>query len=416
VSVGRARAALAVLLACWAAGCGGCDDAPRARDAGRRVTKAANAGKAGETSAKNTILAEAEFLEVEGGVRWDRSGRIPNRLARVDAGAANLADTPPTVGDELRIGDAVEVGETGHVVLRLPEQGQVALGTEARLVVSPFAMNELGLQRGRLHASLDAPGQGRRSLKIATPGAYLLVQGREVLVGAGDDGSLRVCALSGVVTVHAASGKTDVPQGRALEVDAAGRAGAPVPAPPESEAMASMDGWMQGRRELVRRGAGAAAAALTKQVAAEIDAAPGEFEKVAKARERNRELLRGLREERRAGKAPGATADAARRELAEASEALVGQTDTARALWARIHGRFDLARRLAPEVGPQSGHDATAEALAALTPRVETLRQEALRLFRRSPRRPRPEIRGAVRRGPAGETAVEAVTAPGENR
>jgi len=381
------RHLLATIL--FAGGCGVCSDGGEALDRDSESEHAKAAPREGPKIVR-AVLPEAVLGTLEGDVRVDHSGRV--RLRDEEPAGDAGPTVPARTGDELSIGDTLGVGSAGSAEVRLPDQGRIEIGNEARVTVSPYGMNELSLVRGRAHVSLDAPGQGRRILKVAMPGAYVLVQGTELFVGAADDGSARVIALDGPAVVRTAAGKVDLAAGGAIEIDAEGRAGRPTAAPAAADAQSSMDGWVQGRRELVRRALGATLTKLAARISAEVDAAPATFAKVASRRDANRELLKGLRQKRSAEKAPpGPEAQAAQRQLAEASEALIEETDVARSTFCRALGRFELARLLSPSGPPE---------LDALTEKVGTMKSEAERLFRRSPRRSRPDLRGGPMRAP----------------
>ena len=369
--------ALALWLAIFA-GCGDCGGGEDHR--GGRAPAPTKRRAAAPLKLERAVLPEATVGEIEGDVRVDRSGRVRKRLTGgSDAGPPVAAER----GSELSIGDALVVGATGNAQLRLPDQGRLDVGNESRTTMSPFGTNEVALLRGRLHVVLESAGRGRRVLKVAMPGAYVLVQGTDLVVGAADDGAARILAVSGPALVRTAAGTVELADGGAVEVDADGTAGRPTAGPPKAEAVASMDGWVQGRRELVRSAVPATLAKLAARIGAEVDRVPAAFQKVETLRASNRERLDTLRDRKGA---PGTDMQPVQRQLAEASQALIEETDAARALLGRVLGRFDLARSLSPS-GPTP--------VDALADKVAPLRRDALRLFRRSPRRPRPEGRAA---------------------
>lgn len=375
----KALVAAALLLA-------GCRDCASGTPSARTSRPAHDAGaRRPFQKVVRAVLPEATIGEAEGDVVVDRSRRL--RRAGVDA-VPDAGPVPATRGTDLEIGDEIVVGATGGVELRLPEQGRIDLGPQSRAIVSPWGMNELSLVRGRMHVSLESPGIGRRVLKVTMPGAYVLVQGTDLVVGAADDGGARILAMEGPASVRTAAGKVELAESGAMEIDAEGRAGRPAPAPAKADSVSSMDGWIQGRRELAARALGATLAKLAGRIGAEIDDAPAVFAKVSTRRDANRELLTKLREKGAAKAGPGFEGTAAQRTLAEASEALIDDTDQARAIFGRVTGRFELARALQASGPPE---------IDALAERVDALRAEASRLFRRSPRRPRPDAKGMPR-------------------
>ena len=175
--------------------------------------------------------------------------RIPVRLLRPEpreaevvelVGQAQANDAPIVPGDRVGAGVTLQTGDSGHVVIRLPDGSELSLPARSRARIDTlqgYAGTDaqdvgVGLHQGRVESRV-APQRGPAArYRIDTPTAVIGVRGTDFRVSADpDDGVSRAEVTSGAVRVSGAGSASgparDLPSGFGLVA----RSGERLPAP-----------------------------------------------------------------------------------------------------------------------------------------------------------------------------------------
>jgi len=182
-----------------------------------------------------TTLAVAAAVALIAWWRWPRAGEAPPQLAC--AGSAGFSFTAKG-GDVACNGAEVATGvlpidgvlDTGahEAELAIANIGTAQLGakTRVRLQRTDASRHQLYLERGTMHARVDAPP---RIFAVATPSGDVTDLGCEYTLEIGADGGGRIHVLSGKVELEATNGSRVVaPQGTHAKLLPGRRASVPL--------------------------------------------------------------------------------------------------------------------------------------------------------------------------------------------
>ncbi len=152
---------------------------------------------------------------------------------------------PLAVGQALTEGARIRVPEDGYLRLRLADgsvvsvlaQSDVELRRLRRRGSTSGPETVIQMHRGKVESDVR-PGDGRRVFEIHAPGAVASVRGTRFDVAIGDGGQVSTAVTEGTVAVQAIGpdgrerGRTMVPSGQGVVVDATGQLGEQRALPP----------------------------------------------------------------------------------------------------------------------------------------------------------------------------------------
>lgn len=407
----RSRTCLRVVtiaLVVWVSACGSCDppaqrDSSTATDAIRIATgKVAPEGDAREHKPVPPVLPEATLVGQSGQVAVERSESTLKMPA--------LADFP----DFLFVGDSVSTGDDGSADLDVGQNTKMSLGPSTSVTVGIHRPLEIVLHVGTISLSGDPIGGFTRRFMVMTPGALVFYAGPDMGVAVASSGEVRVDVRDCPLRELAKAAKAKVPDrpirarcgyiGTGEEQDLV--TGDRILIGPDLEVQKTklvedegLEAWANERAESLADDPEKivdAYLAWTETAQADVRTF---IDEIKTRRERNKELIRKLRDLRKAGKpdpskkAAGSVEGDSEKPTSEIAEVKLELTNNSSEQYRLRHlllarwYQLSLYLALVEPLLVQEGLAPLGKKLPKIQEAVEGLGAEVLELFSRKVRR-----------------------------